>query len=1112
MMNVATRLKSPAIFLVSIIAYFSFLACPARAQFNSGFTGVVVEQSEAAVSGAKVVVINQDTQVSRYAITTDSGDFRIASLPGGIYTIQVDAQGFKQWEQKGIVLESNEVKTLHPILGLSTQTTTVEVSGAVSAVETDKSNTSVELSEASIKDAPLLGRNVYTSMIELAPGVTGSGLPSGGALGSGSANNDSFEQEAGYQINAAGQRQENNEYDVDGSGINSASRDGVVNLSPEPDFIQAIRISGATFDAAKGRYSGAYVQVFTKPGTNEWHGSLSEYHTDNALTARTIFQNCPAGESGCRAIPAFRRNEFGGTVGGPILKDKLFVFGGAFALRSSNATTDVATVETPQFVQFVQTNFPNNLATAFFSQAPPGINPTSNFQTVAQVEAQNPGFFPSTAFPSDLVVAGTAVVPESLTHNAYQWHFRVDYNINPTKDRLFFDLFRTYSNQLQEDPRPLYRVVLPNTGFFAKLDYTHTFSPNLLNDAGFTVVRAVGSNPGTAKNRDLPDVNVSGAAGFNQWGPAGWVHENFNWHDVLTWTHGRHTFSGGFDFDRHHDDDNFTAAVLRPTFGFANLIDFAQDQPFSQSGPTVNVADPSTQANLYQVLRWIYLGGFVQDDFKATKRLTLNLGIRYDYFGHWGNYHNSTTPFPFFNPGAGSDFADQITAGTMGVRGGSNAYVTDNTPMGVSPRLGFGYDVFGNGKLAIRGGYGLFYNNVADGSWSFPSRTNPPNWANLNFNLQNSTLPFSYALGSQDGSVWPVPPGVSFTPNAAGGIEGVPVLTSGVQNQVDQPRTQIWMLAIQKDLGHNVVAEFDYNGSHSDHLYIQTDVNRFPGDLIANNGVQTRLNSSFGPIIFGRTIGIADGHYGTFMVSKRFSHNWQLRGIYTFGKSTDDMSSNDNGTANGEAIFNPLDVGSQHGLSDFDVSKRFTLDSIVNLPSPIKSGFGEKVLGGWRMSNIVVLQSGLPFTVYSSAAFNPVFGPGGNVIGLKPGSGDFNADGYGYDVPNAPPSGSIHTGSRSNFITGFASASAFPQPALGSEGNLGRNSLIGPGLANVNTEFAKTFKFRERFSLEVRADLFNLFNRVNLTQVVSDLSSGQFGQATAQSIPRSAQFGLNLAF
>src|SRR4029077_16506092 len=142
-----------------------------------------------------------------------------------------------------------------------------------------------------------------------------------------------------YQLNAAGQRQENNQYDVDGSIAVSASRDGVVNLSPEPDFIQAVRISGATIDASKGRYSGAYVQVFTKPGTNDWHGSLSEFHTTNALTARTEFQYCAPGDTGGGAIPAFRRTEFGGTVGGPIIKDKLFAFGGVFILRSSNATT-----------------------------------------------------------------------------------------------------------------------------------------------------------------------------------------------------------------------------------------------------------------------------------------------------------------------------------------------------------------------------------------------------------------------------------------------------------------------------------------------------------------------------------------------------------------------------------------------------------------------------------------------------------------------------------------------------------------------------------------------------------------------------------------------------
>jgi hypothetical protein len=154
----------------------------------------------------------------------------------------------------------------------------------------------------------------------------------------------------------------------------------------------------------------------------------------------------------------------------------------------------------------------------------------------------------------------------------------------------------------------------------------------------------------------------------------------------------------------------------------------------------------------------------------------------------------------------------------------------------------------------------------------------------------------------------------------------------------------------------------------------------------------------------------------------------------------------------------------------------------------------------------------LPFTVYTSAPFNPIFDSGGNVIGLNPGSGDFNADGYGYDVPNAPAAGSVKTGSRSNFITGFASASAFPTPALGQEGNLGRNTYIGPGFANVSTEFAKVLTFRERYTFEIRADIFNLFNRVNLTQPVSDLSSGQFGQATSQTLPRSEQFGLRLSF
>jgi hypothetical protein len=248
------------------------------------------------------------------------------------------------------------------------------------------------------------------------------------------------------------------------------------------------------------------------------------------------------------------------------------------------------------------------------------------------------------------------------------------------------------------------------------------------------------------------------------------------------------------------------------------------------------------------------------------------------------------------------------------------------------------------------------------------------------------------------------------------------------------------------------------------------------------------------------------------MLSKRFSHSWSLRGIFTFGKATDDTSSNDNGTDNGEAIFNSLDVPFQHGLADYNVAKRFTLDSVVEVPSGFfKNSFAKAVFGGWRMSNILVLQSGVPFSVFTSAGFAPVFDSGGNVIGLQAGSGDFNADGYALDLPNAPASGAVHTSNRSDFLTGIAPASAFPTPALGQQGNVGRNTFSGPGLANINTEFAKVVKW-ERFSLEFRADVFNLFNRVNLTQPDGDLSSGLFGQSTGQNLPRSWQFGVHLNF
>ena len=367
----------------------------------------------------------------------------------------------------------------------------------------------------------------------------------------------------------------------------------------------------------KGRYSGAWVQVFTKPGSNEYHGNISEYHTDNDLSARTIFEYCPPGQSCGPAIPAFRRNEFGGTFGGPVLKNKLFFFVSAFGLLSSSASTDVTTVETPQFVQYVEQNFPNNLSSYFFKAAPVGSTSPLTHVHPHRLAGGSPEsrLLSQYRLPRGLASGWKwAIFRRTPVHNAYQWHFRVDYNLT-SKDRLFFSMFRTFSDSQTVDPRPIYQVIIPNYGFYAKIDWTHTFAPNLLNEAGFTVHRAIGSNPSAVGHQELPNAYITGAGYYSQWGPAGWVHENFNWHDVLTWTHGKHRSPRG-STSTYYYYDNFTSPIIRPSFNFANLVDFAQDGVYSQSGPTVDVATGGLADNLYQVLRWVYMGMYAQDDWK----------------------------------------------------------------------------------------------------------------------------------------------------------------------------------------------------------------------------------------------------------------------------------------------------------------------------------------------------------------------------------------------------------------------------------------------------------------------------------------------------------------
>jgi hypothetical protein len=324
----------------------------------------------------------------------------------------------------------------------------------------------------------------------------------------------------------------------------------------------------------------------------------------------------------------------------------------------------------------------------------------------------------------------------------------------------------------------------------------------------------------------------------------------------------------------------------------------------------------------------------------------------------------------------------------------------------------------------------------------------------------------------------------------------------GLNPEVSQPSVQVWNLTIMKRLTGSLIVEADYIGNHARNLYLQTNVNRYAGDLIQHNGSLTRLSPYFGAITYGNTVGYSDGHYGTLLISKRFSKGVSAKAIYTFGKATDLTSSNDNGVGGGQNIFDAANYGSQHARADYSAARRLTIDTVYEIPTLFpQQRIAKAVLGGWSLAGIAIFQSGLPFTVVTTAPYP---------------RGDFNADGFNYDAPNTPSIGNHISASRSDFINGLFTASSFPIPSLGQEGNLGRNTFDGPGLANVNLNIVKTtaipWFFKEGATLQLRGEIFNLFNRVNLTNVTNDLSSSLFGKSTAQSLPRSVTFGIRIRF
>jgi hypothetical protein len=1050
------------------MAVFAFALCQgAFAQLTTTtIYGNVADSNGAILPDAQVTATNTATNQSRTAKPGSDGSYQIQFLPAGTYNLDVRAPGFKVFEQKGITLNISQGTRIDAILQVGDVSQVISVTSAATSVNTENASIGRTVQNQEITDLPLVNRDVYT-LLTLTPGVQSSQTQT--ALG--------YPQQMTEINGGMDSGNGSTNYFLDGGNNTTNVRD-TGNSVPNPDAVQEFRVITNSYGAEYGRYAGGIITVLSKSGTNSFHGSVFEFLRNTHLNANTY---------GATSKVPLHRNQYGATVGGPIKKDKTFFFLSYSGLQESQSTllnSAVVPTALERMGDFSQSaKIPINSATGLpYPNSKVPIDPTA-------LNILNK-YIPPANLPGNIF---QAQVPNP--DGSYEVLAKVDQTFSTTQQMSasYYDTSGHVSATAAGGNLPY----STDTSSWHQQNFnvsdTWTITPAQVNQLWLTYVRYFGGrveSPGTSLGdlgssfniqgpKALPQIAVTGYFTLGQ--TIGGTPDGSDYNgirDTYNITHGRHSIKFGVEASLEKSSqatvlDNFGVFSFNGNHTGNALADFLTGLPlqFEQDSPDFKINND------------YYYGLFLQDDFRVTPRLVLNLGLRYDLQMPITDTHDRETTYIAGMQSRVVPSAPQglVYPGDPGIGRGTSPADKNN----FGPRVGLAWDVFGNGKTSLRAAAGLFYNSVSANDWDATSDNQPFTIRQVFNDVQSLTNPYGHVRG---GSPFPY----VYDPKNPHFV--FPARILGMAANFTFPYVYQLNTSIQHEFPAEWLVTAAYIGTLSHNLPFFQDIN-YP--IYNATATQANLNNRrpIQPGILGQiliTKPIMNATYNSLQITleKKVGRKLNLKSYYTFSKTLDGAELQ-GATANGGVEdFNNLPL--DRGLADSHRTHA-SVTSVIFRPDFIDghSTLLRNTLNGWMVSSIITLESGQPFTVTSGV--------------------DSNVDGNNNDRPNliGNPKLDPH---RPNRALMWFDPKAFGAVAAGADGNARRNLLIGPGVRNVDAGLIRDFKIWRETTLQGRAECTNVFNMVSLGQPTAVLTSPIVGQIRSAGTMRQLQLGLRLTF